>query len=232
MNGVFILSILFFGGVLPTYATDGVATLEPFNWEKGGSYLATGTFVGKSLFPVISNASTSPSSFAIDPTTQRYAWQINQDNIQYGLPNGTYVTGVNDTCYLIPLTYSDFVRVYASAVEVSAGILTSLGILSTYSGLVRDPGTCNMYAGVTLTQGIGGRIVNFGFGQVLNLGPTVGLPYPAFIPGHVAGAIRYDTWKNGVPAASYFQLPPQCYQATPRDYCEWYYPNGPFTTPV
>jgi len=226
-----------------------IPTLEQFNWEKGGSFVATGTFTSHALyvsppFPALPPEgnpihTTSNATIALDIANSRYLIRLDLQNWQWGFPNGTYYS-LNGVCSYVPVIYNDFLRVYRSAVQISTGV----GFVNTYSGLIHEPGTCKMSTAITLVQSEGPirtRLLSFSFGQVLNFGIYAGLPPSVLVPGHVVGSVNLNDWQfaplvngsNWSPPDSLFQLPSNCWNfAEVKDYCGIYYPVDFFNTPV
>jgi len=209
-------------------------TLSPYDWEAGGSYRATGTFFGKSVWPTTSAGVSGLADFAIDVPHHQYKLTINQQHQQWGFDNGTYFVDAGQ-CSFVPVNYAGWLDVYKTgAVHSGKFSQPGVGVVNIYSGLVRDPGTCTTFASVTMVQDKKGRLVGYNFAQAINLAPNIpNAPVP-FIPGHVVATMQFNRWYKGVPSESHFQLPESCYSAgTPASFCSKWYPTPPglFVTP-
>jgi len=230
MHSILILSV-YLGIVLLPFSTVVAQSLEPFDWEAGGDFYASGTFTGKSIFPPNNNAPTvSPSSIAFDVTHQRYTIFITSNHTQYGMANGTYYVD-GGICSYVPVNYSAFVNVYKSALQI-----TTENLVRIYSGLVHEPGACQQNVMVTLVRAeilSFKKLLSFSFSQVLNLALEAGLSPAILIPGKVFGSTQYDTYTSGTPNPSNFQLPPACWAnpATVLNYCNLWYSTTWFNTP-
>jgi len=231
---IFLVCLVSFG------TSSSQAPLDFFDWEASGPFVANGTFSGRSLYPQQTNTTDAPAAIAFDPTNQRYVIQINPADFQFGYENGTYYL-LNGVCSFVNKTYTDFVNVYAAAVETTYGLSTECGKVSIFSGLVHEPGACAQSVAMTIvrTDGLAKKLISFSFGQVLNIAPEIppsqlppGLPQPPFIPGHVAASLQFNHWVFGEPKPAYFQLPQACWnQSQVLDYCSVYYPVPFFNTP-
>jgi hypothetical protein len=197
-----------------------VPTFAPFDFVGGpgtGSFEATGTTYIKVLYPVETTV-TAPTFLAFDTITQQYVINITTTSQQIGLRDKTYFINVNPltstrTCHLLTsVNYTTQVVNYAQALERSA----FLGFTS-YTGVVKDPGTCGTLVGASFIQDPLSRILQWNTELYISAIPGV------CVPSKLAITFTYDSWKFKRPDPSVFQLDPLC-DIPLTNYCEAYYP--------
>jgi len=207
-------------------------SFDPFSWTDHGSFIGNGSYYFYGVYPPVGSiAPYSGAYFALDALYGRYIIGIVAPTpalpygvVQIGLANGTYFTESDGHCYYNPTSnYADFLTVY-SAATVSRNSGDFLHI-KNYVGLVNDPGTCESLAGVNVIKRDDGVILQYTADSLVNFA------FGSCAVGKLGATLAFSQWSWGVPAASYFQLPPICYSAA--DYCSNFSPAScSFHTPL
>jgi hypothetical protein len=213
---VLFISFLMCTSLYYSKIVNDVPSWKPFNWiEEDKGYTATGTGYFQFDYPVGIPQVSFPSGAAFDTDNHRYVLQITPQNFQWGFANGTYFVNPNATranCYYEPnYSYLDFIDKYKQVTARSV-----YGLRTTYTGVVKDPGTCNTTTAITMVQGKQGQVIQYNAQFYLTLVPGL------CIPEKLSLTFYYDTWHKGTPNASLFQLPHECFNPFP--YCSAYYP--------
>jgi len=200
---------------------------ENFYWNAYGSFVGNGTYYFKFLYPIAPPPTSNPGFLALDDVNKRYFLSLVPPSsaaplgvFQLAFANGTYFMEEPQTCYFNPgATYNDFLVTYTSATSRNPGLLKN------YVGLINDPATCTTQAAVSILRDFRGVIEQY------NSDSFVNFAFGACVPGKIASALVFDSWKFTVPPASLFTLPTACYSAT--DYCAAFIPPGcSLVTPV
>jgi len=215
-----------------------------FDIEGVGPYSILGYNSAKVTYPPSSgNGLVSSSSFAIDPVRKRLVFNQGESGNQYVFSNGTYITlnvsGEPNTPFLC--TYIPYVNYSQEVLAVNNITLqdifyelpsqnTQSSTQSSTQNQNQEPQQVKLYSGIMVDASSCGTMISFSVatthsGHIRGIYAAEPFPFAQFHTptgaAVVSSALIFDdtTIVNGVPDASFFQLPPSCFQANLVNYC-------------
>jgi hypothetical protein len=202
---------------IPSFCSDQPGDLSGFDWGTD-PYTASGMYRVGDTYPLKHFAAAVPVTVFNDPVNARIAivsegfgaQYVTADNYYYVLPNGACSSNPD-------FNYTRYLFSYQQAIQIQQCLALVFDENSryTYGGLVRDPGSCTEYSGITIVTNGLNQLVGYYQAQTL------------FVNGNVSkafGAVDIDNIVEGVNSTLTLP-PPSC--ATPAfRYCPVFYPVG------
>jgi len=234
MRFTILLTLLAIGALFQVEARSHIQSVDldnQFNWEAGGTQIATGNFTTHTLYS--SNVTIPPQQpgqclFAIKPSAKFMHFDLGFVSGKFWFFTDRVLISLAGTCYLVANHTYDLDIIHYKWARKVAHVLdySKEGMLANiYSGLISKAGSCSNRNAITILQSSSENGRNSG--RLLSMSFAGSISFGSFIPiFSFVGTLDFNDWDDNADwdPLTRFPIPSEC-TGTLVDWCSAFFPN-------